>query len=103
MALSDDEQRRLLENTDYLRGQFGPHERLGYNDQGQPLTFIDWAKTQAVKLDYVFGQLRPWSQLGKDAQGRDLTLVDANAAQRYDLAALAQKVTDLIAQLKEKK
>ncbi|MDN6199382.1 peptidoglycan DD-metalloendopeptidase family protein [Corynebacterium flavescens] len=102
MALSDDEQRRLLENTDYLRGQFGPHERLGYNDQGQPLTFIDWAKTQAVKLDYVFGQLRPWSQLGKDAQGRDLTLVDANAAQRYDLAALAQKVTDLITQLKEK-
>lgn len=96
-ALSDDEQRRLLDNTDYLVGQFGPHERLGFDDQGRPLTFIDWAKTLAVKLDYVFGQLRPWAQLGKNDKGQDLTLVDANAAQRVDDAA-ARSVIDKISE-----
>lgn len=92
MALSDDEQRRLLDNTDYLRGQFGPHERLGFNEAGEPLTFIDWMKGLASKVDYIFGQLRPWPQLGQNDKGQDLTLVDAVSALRHDVVAGVKKI-----------
>ncbi|WP_405490495.1 GH25 family lysozyme [Nocardia sp. NBC_00511] len=41
MALTDDEQQELLDNTRYIRGQLSPWPQLGHNDQGQPLTLVD--------------------------------------------------------------
>ncbi|HHW82507.1 MAG TPA: N-acetylmuramoyl-L-alanine amidase [Actinomycetales bacterium] len=41
MALSDAEQRELLDHVRYIRGQLGPWPQLGHNDKDQPLTLID--------------------------------------------------------------
>ncbi|WP_305780001.1 hypothetical protein [Nocardia nova] len=41
MALSDDEQRELLEKVRYIAGQLGPWPQLGQNDKGQDLTLVD--------------------------------------------------------------
>lgn len=92
MALSDDEQRRLLANTDYIRGQLGGWPQLGRNEQGQPLTLVDAVAGLIRKVDYIFGQLRPWPQLGKNSAGEPLTIVDAVAATRRDLVAGVKKI-----------
>lgn len=41
MALSDDEQRELLEKVRYIAGQLGPWPQLGQNGEGQDLTLVD--------------------------------------------------------------
>lgn len=41
MALTDAEQREILDAVRYIRGQLGPWPQLGHNDKGQPLTLVD--------------------------------------------------------------
>lgn len=41
MALDDNEQRELLDDLRYIRGQLGPWPQLGHNDKGEPLTLVD--------------------------------------------------------------
>ncbi|WP_433592326.1 peptidoglycan DD-metalloendopeptidase family protein [Nocardia sp. CA-145437] len=41
MALDDNEQRELLDNLRYIRGQLGPWPQLGHNEKGEPLTLVD--------------------------------------------------------------
>lgn len=41
MALTDDEQRELLDGVRYIRGQLGPWPQLGQNDKGENLTLVD--------------------------------------------------------------
>lgn len=41
MALSDAEQRELLDHVRYIRGQLGPWPQLGHNDKDEPLTLVD--------------------------------------------------------------
>lgn len=94
MALSDDEQRRLLANTDWIRGQLGPWPQLGRNEKGEPLTLVDAVAGLIRKVNYIFGQLRPWPQLGKNSAGEDLTPVDAIAALRRDLVAGFKKLVN---------
>ena len=41
MALSNEEQRELLDKVRYIAGQLGPWPQLGTNDKGEPLTVVD--------------------------------------------------------------
>ena len=41
MALSDAEQRELLNKTRDIHAQLGPWPQLGKNDKGQNLTLVD--------------------------------------------------------------
>ncbi len=40
-ALTETEQRELLDGVRYIRGQLGPWSQLGLNDKGEPLTLVD--------------------------------------------------------------
>lgn len=96
MALTDEEQRRLLENTDYIRGQLGPWPQLGHNEKGEPLTLVDALSVVKDWVEYVFHQLRPWKQLGQTKDGQDLTPVDGLSAARHDIAGVRSLIEGLI-------
>lgn len=86
MALTDAEQRELLDNSRYTAGQLGPWSQLGHNEQGEELTLVDAFAAALHKLQYVHDQMGPWAQLGQNEQGADLTPVDGIAAARHDIA-----------------
>lgn len=96
MALSDDEQRELLDHARYMRGQLGPWPQLGHNDQGEPLTLVDALAVVKGWVEYIFRQLRPWRQLGQNSQGQDLTPVDGLSAVRHDIAGVRGLIDGLI-------
>lgn len=92
MALSDAEQRELLDNSRYTAGQLGPWDQLGHNDKGEPLTLVDAVAQAKGWLEYVKGQLGPWEQLGENDKGQPLTLVDGVSAARHDIADVRKAV-----------
>lgn len=99
MALTDSEQRELLENSRYAAGQLRPWPQLGQNAEGQDLTLVDAFAQVKGWVEYLRGQLGPWPQLGQNDRGQDLTPVDGLAATRHDIADVRQAVESLEAQL----
>lgn len=88
MALTDQEQRELLDKTRYICGQLRPWEQLGKNAKGENLTLVDSVAALRQQVNYIEGQLKPWEQLGKNSKNENLTLIDAVAALRHQVASL---------------